>query len=129
MSPKNLVITTLNDTQASFSGKAIFVFSTLKTIRQTQFHPKCFFTVGLCYLLFRSWRLLNYNVQYSTKVNTEKAAYKNKSLDHNRYKNLIEVAMKTFCIFGSTYICEQTFSFLNKNKQRSSLTDNHLEDI
>ena len=34
-------------------------------------------------------------------------------------------------IFGSTYICEQTFSNMNmnKNKQRSSLTDNHLEDI
>ena len=39
--------------------------------------------------------------------------------------------MKTFCIFGSTYICGQTFSIMNMNKykQRSSLTDNHLEDI
>ena len=36
-----------------------------------------------------------------------------------------------FSLFGSTYICEQTFSVMNfnKNKQRSSLTDGHLEDI
>ncbi|CAM5094862.1 unnamed protein product, partial [Eretmochelys imbricata] len=54
-----------------------------------------------------------------------------RSLDNEKYKNLIEVALKTFSIFGSTYICEQTFSIMNtnKNKQRSSLTDNHLEDI
>uniref|UniRef100_A0A674K1K9 SPIN-DOC-like zinc-finger domain-containing protein n=1 Tax=Terrapene triunguis TaxID=2587831 RepID=A0A674K1K9_9SAUR len=54
-----------------------------------------------------------------------------KSLDDEKYKNLIEVALKTFSIFGSTYICEQTFSIMNmnKNKQRSSLTDDHLEDI
>ncbi|CAM2097121.1 unnamed protein product [Caretta caretta] len=54
-----------------------------------------------------------------------------KSLDNEKYKNLIEVALKTFNIFGSTYICEQTFSIMNmnKNKQRSSLTDDHLEDI
>ncbi|CAM4581205.1 unnamed protein product [Lepidochelys kempii] len=52
-----------------------------------------------------------------------------KSLDNE--KNLIEVALKTFGVFGSTYICEQTFSIMNmnKNKQRSSLTDDHLEDI
>uniref|UniRef100_A0A674JUH9 SPIN-DOC-like zinc-finger domain-containing protein n=1 Tax=Terrapene triunguis TaxID=2587831 RepID=A0A674JUH9_9SAUR len=54
-----------------------------------------------------------------------------KSLDDEKYKNLIEVALKTFSIFGSTYICEQTFSIMNmnKNKQRSSLTDDHFEDI
>jgi len=30
-----------------------------------------------------------------------------------------------FSIFGSTYLCEQTFSIMNmnKSKQRSSLTD------
>uniref|UniRef100_K7FWM9 SPIN-DOC-like zinc-finger domain-containing protein n=1 Tax=Pelodiscus sinensis TaxID=13735 RepID=K7FWM9_PELSI len=54
-----------------------------------------------------------------------------KSLDNEKYKNLIEVTLKTFSIFGSTYICEQTFSIMNmnKNKHRSSLTDDHLEDI
>ncbi|CAM2109005.1 unnamed protein product [Caretta caretta] len=54
-----------------------------------------------------------------------------KSLDNEKYKNFIEVALKTFSIFGSTYICEQTFSIMNmnKNKQHSSLTDDHLEDM
>uniref|UniRef100_A0A8C3SKW3 SPIN-DOC-like zinc-finger domain-containing protein n=1 Tax=Chelydra serpentina TaxID=8475 RepID=A0A8C3SKW3_CHESE len=54
-----------------------------------------------------------------------------KSLDNEKYKNLIRVALKIFSIFGITYIYEQTFSIMNmnKNKQRSSLTDDHLEDI
>lgn len=54
-----------------------------------------------------------------------------KSLDSEKYKNLIELAMKMFSIFGSTYICEQTFSIMhfNKNKNRSCLTNEHLEDI
>ncbi|XP_050819799.1 general transcription factor II-I repeat domain-containing protein 2A-like isoform X2 [Gopherus flavomarginatus] len=52
-----------------------------------------------------------------------------KNLDNEKYKNLIEVALKMFSIFGSTYICEQTFSIMNKIKQHSSLIDDHLEDI
>jgi 17beta-estradiol 17-dehydrogenase/3beta-hydroxysteroid 3-dehydrogenase/mitotic-spindle organizing protein 1 len=54
-----------------------------------------------------------------------------RSLDSEKYKDLTEGAMKTFSIFGSTYICEQTFSAINmnKNKQRSCLTNDHLEDI
>lgn len=34
-------------------------------------------------------------------------------------------------MFGSTYICEQTFSVmnLNKSKLRSKLTDKHLESV
>jgi 17beta-estradiol 17-dehydrogenase/3beta-hydroxysteroid 3-dehydrogenase/mitotic-spindle organizing protein 1 len=54
-----------------------------------------------------------------------------RSLDSEKYKDLTEGAMKTFSIFGSTYICEQTFSVMNmnKNKQRSCLTNDHLEDI
>jgi hypothetical protein len=54
-----------------------------------------------------------------------------KSLDSEKYKNLIEVAQKTFSILGSTYIGEQTFSIMNMNnkKQRSSLTNEHLKDI
>lgn len=54
-----------------------------------------------------------------------------KSLDKEKYKNLRETALETFSVFGSTYICEQTFSImnLNKNKQRSCLTDENLEHI
>lgn len=46
-----------------------------------------------------------------------------KNLDRKKYKNLIEVALKTFCIFRTTYICEQRFSIMNinKNKQTSCL--------
>uniref|UniRef100_A0A674I7K9 SPIN-DOC-like zinc-finger domain-containing protein n=1 Tax=Terrapene triunguis TaxID=2587831 RepID=A0A674I7K9_9SAUR len=63
------------------------------------------------------------------------AVYRNKHRESSLrdfYKSLDnEVALKTFSLFGRTYICEQTFSIMNmnKNKQRSSLTDNHLEDI
>uniref|UniRef100_A0A4X2KNG3 SPIN-DOC-like zinc-finger domain-containing protein n=1 Tax=Vombatus ursinus TaxID=29139 RepID=A0A4X2KNG3_VOMUR len=54
-----------------------------------------------------------------------------KSLDKRKFKNLRDVALQVFSIFGSTYICEQIFSImnLNKNKQRSTLTDEHLENI
>jgi hypothetical protein len=33
-----------------------------------------------------------------------------RSLDSEKYKDLIEGALKTFSIYGSTYVCEQTFS-------------------
>ena len=34
-------------------------------------------------------------------------------------------------LFGSTYICEQTFSYMkfNKSVHRARLTDNHMHDI
>ena len=34
-------------------------------------------------------------------------------------------------LFGSTWVCESSFSKMNniKNKHRSTLTDQHLEDI
>jgi hypothetical protein len=53
------------------------------------------------------------------------------SLDVTKFKNLRDSTLQVCCVFGSTYIWEQTFSIMNvnKNKQRSSLTDEHLEDI
>ena len=50
-----------------------------------------------------------------------------KCLNKEGFKNL---AKQMFSLFGSTYICEQTFSVMNfnKNKHRPSLTDGHLED-
>lgn len=52
-------------------------------------------------------------------------------LDQDKLKNLLDTAYQVFCMFGSTYTCEQTFSVmnLNKNRQRSSLTDVNLEAI
>ena len=54
-----------------------------------------------------------------------------RSLNSDKYKNLVQLAKKTLSIFGSTYICEQTFSIMNmsKNKQRSSLSNENLVDI
>ena len=53
----------------------------------------------------------------------------NRSLNSNKYKNLVQLTKKTLSIFGITYICEQTFLIMNKNKQRSSLSNESLEDI
>jgi 17beta-estradiol 17-dehydrogenase/3beta-hydroxysteroid 3-dehydrogenase/mitotic-spindle organizing protein 1 len=52
------------------------------------------------------------------------------SLDVTKFKNLRDSALQVCCVFVSTYICEQTFSIMNmnKNKQQASLTDEHLED-
>ena len=54
-----------------------------------------------------------------------------RSLNNDKYKNLVQLAKKTLSIFGSTYICEQTFSIINmnENKQRFSLSNESLEDI
>ena len=54
-----------------------------------------------------------------------------KCLNKERFQNLLNLAKQMFSLFGNTYICEQTFSVmnLNKNKQRSSLNDGHLKDI
>ena len=55
----------------------------------------------------------------------------NRSLNSDKYKNLVQPAKKTLSIFGSTYKCEQTVLIMNinKNKQRSSLSNESLKDI
>lgn len=52
-------------------------------------------------------------------------------LDKNNYKSLLENALKYASLFGSTYICEQTFSLMNinKSKNRNRLTNENLESI
>lgn len=51
--------------------------------------------------------------------------------DGAKFPNLKQHAIKISSLFGSTYVCEQTFSVmkLNKSKLRSNLTDEHLHDI
>ncbi len=46
------------------------------------------------------------------------------------YSKIKENALKVICMFGSTYLCEQLFSVLklNKSKQRSLISDQHLND-
>lgn len=54
-----------------------------------------------------------------------------KSIPRDKYPNIIENAALLSCLFGSTYICEQTFSImnLNKSKQRNRLSDENLHAI
>lgn len=54
-----------------------------------------------------------------------------RSFDKVKYKNLFQHALRMGSLFGSTYICEKTFSQLhfNKSSVRSSLSDGHLADI
>lgn len=53
------------------------------------------------------------------------------SLDSTKFKNLRNFAKKMLIIFGSTYICEQTFSIMNcnKNSLRTRLKDEHLQAV
>lgn len=54
-----------------------------------------------------------------------------KGLDAEKFPKIIDHAMKMASLFGTTYICEQTFSLmkLNKNRLRTRLTDEHLQDV
>lgn len=53
------------------------------------------------------------------------------SLPEKDFKNLKNHARAMFSLFGSTYLCEQTFSKMKyvKSKYRSSLSDEHLKSI
>ena len=54
-----------------------------------------------------------------------------RKLDKGKYPHMRTFAKRMLSLFGSTYICEQTFSVMNLNKTRvrSRLTDPHLLDI
>ncbi|XP_050519731.1 general transcription factor II-I repeat domain-containing protein 2-like [Daktulosphaira vitifoliae] len=51
-----------------------------------------------------------------------------KNLDDENFPELKKLAQRVFSMFGSTYLCEQTFSRMKciKSKERSRLTDDHL---
>uniref|UniRef100_A0AAV2KR74 HAT C-terminal dimerisation domain-containing protein n=1 Tax=Knipowitschia caucasica TaxID=637954 RepID=A0AAV2KR74_KNICA len=53
------------------------------------------------------------------------------SLNKATFPNLLRLAQEMIVLFGSTYVCEQTFSVMNINKarHRSKLTDQHLRSI
>ena len=52
-------------------------------------------------------------------------------IDKNMYKELRINALKCASLFGSTYICEPTFSILNNNKtkNRNRLANESLEAV
>lgn len=54
-----------------------------------------------------------------------------RQLDKGRFPEIQTFAQKMLSLFGSTYLCEQTFSVmnLNNNRMRSRLSDSHLHDI
>ena len=54
-----------------------------------------------------------------------------KGLSPATYPALLQHANRMVSVFGSTYICEKTFSTMaiNKSKLRSRLTDGHLHDV
>jgi len=48
-----------------------------------------------------------------------------------KFSNIRQMAQKMLVLFGSTYVCEQTFSVMNINKtrHRAQLTDEHLSAV
>ncbi|XP_077386299.1 general transcription factor II-I repeat domain-containing protein 2-like isoform X1 [Festucalex cinctus] len=65
------------------------------------------------------------------KFNTLKLNDFYASLNEATFPNLRRTAQKMLALFGSTYVCEQTFSVMNMNKarHRSRITDQHLGSI
>jgi len=53
------------------------------------------------------------------------------SLKEENFPHIRRRAQKMMVLFGSTYICEQTFSVMkfNKSRYRSSITDDHLSAV
>jgi 17beta-estradiol 17-dehydrogenase/3beta-hydroxysteroid 3-dehydrogenase/mitotic-spindle organizing protein 1 len=53
------------------------------------------------------------------------------ALNSDKFDQLKDYARKMFVVFGSTYICEQTFSIMNLNKKslRSNISDAHLSSF
>uniref|UniRef100_K7G2H6 SPIN-DOC-like zinc-finger domain-containing protein n=1 Tax=Pelodiscus sinensis TaxID=13735 RepID=K7G2H6_PELSI len=54
-----------------------------------------------------------------------------RQLDKSRFQEIRTLAKKMLSLFGSTYMCEKTFSAMNfnKNRVRTRLSDSHLRDI
>ncbi|KAG7524861.1 hypothetical protein JOB18_018063 [Solea senegalensis] len=53
------------------------------------------------------------------------------SLDYAKFPLMRRHAKRMMSLFGSTYICQQTFSLLNQNKSRlrTRMTDSHLCEV
>lgn len=54
-----------------------------------------------------------------------------RSLEKEKFPLMRSHAKIMISLFGSTYICEQTFSLLtlNKSRMRTKITDSHLHDV
>ncbi|XP_029443929.1 uncharacterized protein LOC115083936 isoform X2 [Rhinatrema bivittatum] len=65
------------------------------------------------------------------KYNAENLGAFYASLSATKFPNICREAQKTLVFFGSTYVCEQTFSVLKCNRahSRSHLSDHHLSPV
>lgn len=54
-----------------------------------------------------------------------------RQLNKDRFPEIRAFGKKMLSLFGSTYLCEKTFSVMNLNKShvRTRLSDSHLQDI
>ena len=54
-----------------------------------------------------------------------------RQLDKDRFREIRVFAKNILSLFGSTYLCEKSFSVMNinMNRGRARLTDSHLRDI
>ncbi|KAJ8366413.1 hypothetical protein AAFF_G00355670 [Aldrovandia affinis] len=80
-----------------------------------------------------SWSSLSCSVAPSVAVGTNSSPLVNfyRQLDKGRFQEIRTFAKKMLSLFGSTYLCEKTFSVMNinKNRLRTRLSDSHLRDI
>lgn len=53
------------------------------------------------------------------------------ALNDEHFKHFLNYVQKYLVLFGSTYICERTFSLMvsTKNKYRSQITDENLHSV
>ena len=53
------------------------------------------------------------------------------TVPEKKFENLVSCAYKMLCLFGSTYICEMTFSKMKfiKSKHRSRITNENLDTL
>lgn len=74
---------------------------------------------------------LQCNSELKEKYDLGLLEFYSKYVDKDNFPNLRNHALKMMSLFGSTYLCEQLFSQMNyvKNKNRSRLTDIHLNNV
>ena len=71
------------------------------------------------------------NVPLSRRTVTRRVEDIYSSLKEENFPHMRRHAQKILVLFGSTYVCEQTFSVMkfNKSRYRSSITDDHLSAV
>ena len=65
------------------------------------------------------------------KFNSLKLGEFDVSLSEAKCPNILKTAQRMLVLFGSTCVCEQTFSVMNNNKapHRSQMSDEHLRAV